>query len=100
MSDIKRLPVKDFREQGYLQELNRRFLHPLGLALEVVVEEDGTERFGGVWDYREDAEGIIYGEGVINDAKAQNIQNEWDKRLKARFKAVGFHIQGWGSKQA
>ena len=30
----KYMPIKEFRERGYLQELNRRFLHPLGLALE------------------------------------------------------------------
>ena len=63
MSDeIKRMDVKEFRKLGYLQELNRQFLHPLGLALEVVIDEDtGNESFGGVWDYREDLKGISYG---------------------------------------
>lgn len=35
MADIKHIPVKDFRALGYLQEVNRRVLHPVGLALEV-----------------------------------------------------------------
>ena len=65
MSDeIKRMDVKEFRELGYLQELNRQFLHPLGLALEVVIDDDtGNESFGGVWDLPADPEGISYGIG-------------------------------------
>lgn len=34
---MKYLGVDEFREIGYLQELNRTFLHPLGLALEDAV---------------------------------------------------------------
>lgn len=58
---IKYMSIKEFREKGYLQELNRRFLHPLGLALEVIVDDKtGEERLGGIWDYRDDPEGIYY----------------------------------------
>jgi hypothetical protein len=35
--------IKEFREFGYLQELNRKYLHPLGLALEVTIDEKGHE---------------------------------------------------------
>lgn len=94
--DVKRMDVKDFRELGYLQELNRQFLHPMGLALEVVVEEDGTERLGGVWDYREDAEGIHYGDDMISDAKAERVIREARDRLNARFEALGYWIQPLG----
>lgn len=38
--------VKEFREEGYLQEANRQFFHPLGLALEIIVLPDGTELWG------------------------------------------------------
>lgn len=62
--DIRRIPIKEFRESGYLQELNRQFLHPLGLALEVLQHDDGTEVLGGIWDYRNDAEGITMGLAV------------------------------------
>jgi len=59
--EIKRIDIKEFREEGYLQELNRQFLHPLGLALEVIInDETGEETLGGVWDYREDLEGMYY----------------------------------------
>ncbi len=59
---IKRMSVKQFRERGYLQELNRCFLHPLGLALEIVIEDDGSVRFGEVWDYQDDPEGMQFGD--------------------------------------
>jgi hypothetical protein len=28
--EVKRIKIKEFREKGYLQELNRQFLHLLG----------------------------------------------------------------------
>ena len=57
---IKKIDIKEFRDKGYLQELNRRFLHPLGLALSVKVNDDGSETLDSIWDYREDSEGIYY----------------------------------------
>lgn len=35
------------------------FFHPLGLALEVTVDDDGTEKPGGIWDYRDAPDGIL-----------------------------------------
>jgi len=55
----KTLSIKEFREKGYLQELNRTFLHPLGLALTVQIE-NGEETFSQIWDSRDDPEGIYY----------------------------------------
>jgi hypothetical protein len=45
---LRRMSIAEFRAFGYLQEVNRLLLHPLGLALEVVVAGDGTEFLGGV----------------------------------------------------
>ena len=56
---MKYMSVKEFRELGILQELNRAFLHPLGLALEVVVHHFGHEEFGRVW-MTDDPEGFTY----------------------------------------
>lgn len=33
--DIKYIDIAEFRETGFLQEANRQFFHPLGLALSV-----------------------------------------------------------------
>lgn len=93
MSDAKRMSVKEFREEGYLQELNRRFLHPLGLALEVVINPDGTESFGEVWDERDDPEGIIYGPDTIEAEKAQRIRRIESGRTTARLDALGYWVQ-------
>jgi hypothetical protein len=127
MEPRKRMSVKEFREAGYLQELNRRFLHPLGLALEVVVNEecsrcegtgnytdrdstddrlcpkcDGsgkrspeevTEHIGGVWDYRDDPEGLIFGPGIIDPEKAKRVYDEHAAKRHMRIVRLGFDIQ-------
>jgi hypothetical protein len=36
----KHLDIKKFRDIGYVQEVNRQFFHPLGLALEIKVNEE------------------------------------------------------------
>lgn len=98
--EIKRIDIKEFREQGYLQEANRRFFHPLGMALEVVVDDDGNESLGGIWDYREDKEGVYY--DIKNSDKkrkkrfAKNkkfVDKQMDKKTKSRMKTLGFDIE-------
>lgn len=90
-SDINRMDIAAFRADGYLQELNRRFLHPLGLALEVIVNDDGSEQFGGVWDYRDDPEGMAYGE--VDAIKAARVDEIWASRQPAREASLGFMVQ-------
>jgi hypothetical protein len=93
MNDVKKMSVKEFREAGYLQELNRRFLHPLGLALEVVVEPDGSERFSDVWDYRDDPEGLLYAPGTIDPEKAIRIHREGEEKYDVRYHRFGWYTQ-------
>lgn len=91
---IKKMSVREFRERGYLQELNRRFLHPLGLAIEVALDEDGVERFGQVWDYRDDPEGLIFAPGMIDPDKALRVQMEAERKKEARKKLLkGVFVQ-------
>jgi hypothetical protein len=99
-NEIKKIDIKEFRENGYLQELNRQFLHPLGLALEVVQDSDGTEYIGGVWDYRDDEEGIQYDyinsndeRVVVANNKANFINNEFVTRGIPRYNKLGFIIE-------
>jgi len=93
MSEVKRIDIKEFRAQGYLQEVNRRFLHPLGLALEVIIDDDGSEKLGGVWDYRDDPEGMAYGEGIIDPEKAARVASEMSNRRGSRIGSLGYWIQ-------
>ena len=95
MSDIKRMDIKEFREFGYLQEVNRRFLHPLGLALEVKInDETGKETLGGIWDYRDDPEGMVFGPLDINAArKAMAVLSQEIGRSFVRKELMGATIQ-------
>lgn len=100
ISGKKRMNIKAFRELGYLQELNRQFLHPLGLALEVVIDDDGTESIGGVWDYREDNGGIYYGIAQSDSTrkksfsdKALFIEKEKQRIGIARRMLLGFDVE-------
>jgi len=91
---IKRMAVKKFRESGFLQELNRQFLHPLGLALEVVVNEDGNESFGEVWDCRDDVEGIIFAEFSTSDvARSELIEEMQRSKEMERESLLGYNVQ-------
>lgn len=93
MSIINRMSVAEFRAAGYLQEVNRRFLHPLGLALEVIVDDDGTELFGQVWDGRDDPEGWAFGPEMIDADKAQRIEAELQAKAEYRRRSLGYVIQ-------
>jgi hypothetical protein len=96
----KYMDIKEFREKGYLQEVNRRFLHPLGLALEIFQDENGTEQISGIWDFREDLEGIYYDLENSSEEriatfkqKAEFIQSEFDERFPGRVLRLGFEIE-------
>lgn len=120
MSGIKYIDVTEFREKGYLQEVNRRALHPVGLALEISVfsrwnafrynmerafkalfKGIGKEIVTGIWDYREDNAGIYYGFSNSRDpnrklqamAKQMNFEIEISKRKEEREKLFGNYIE-------
>jgi hypothetical protein len=79
-----RIDIKEFREIGFLQEANRLFFHPLGLALEVTQDADDSERLSGIWDYRDDPEGVIFVDGVINKQKIARVEVEKNQHFYAR----------------
>lgn len=101
-----RIDLNEFVNLGFLQELNRQFLHPRGLALEVVYEEEldpvtgvtveNVKGFGGVWDYRSDPEGIALDDKFFDDVafkKAANVAEEFEKHREAREALFGNAIQ-------
>jgi len=91
---IKRMTVKEFRRLGFLQELNRQFLHPLGLALEVIVNEDGSESLGEVWDYRSDEEGIRFAEFSESDiSRGELIEEMQRSKAMKRESLLGYNVQ-------
>lgn len=85
---IKYADINELRELGVIQEINRQFLHPLGLAIEVEIADDGSAKLGRIWDSRDDPEGIIF--GTIEDENAGGGPGGaavWDRRREkaARF---------------
>ena len=73
IEDIKQLDWNEFVNEGFLQEANRQFFHPLGLALEVEIDDDGNAvGISRIWDYRDDAEGMLFGH--IDTEKIQKVQ--------------------------
>ena len=96
--EIKRMDIKEFREFGLLQEINRLFLHPLGLALEIVQEDDGTERLGGIWDYRDDKEGMLFGDDMVDEEKRMRVMQFMFDQHRKREKSIGYVVQGGDTK--
>lgn len=143
--EIKYMKITEFRESGYLHEVNRLLLHPLGLAMSIqLVKEDGRvirvresdvrsmvdaltivseaiavtdsensvrlkgiveliqgaqrvqegdEWFGDVWDYRDDPEGMCYGDDLLNAEKARGVAAMMFARRGERIKRLGYVIQ-------
>ncbi len=96
-SDINPMTVEEFRSLGLLQELNRQFLHPLGLALSIRIDkETGKEYLDSIWDYRNDPEGVLYDVSVIDaefTARAKIVEKIQRKKAKKRLKLLGYVIQ-------
>lgn len=92
-TEPKRIDIAEFRKLGFLQEANRKFFHPVGLALEVVINEDETETLGGIWDYREDEEGIYYGESVLKKERAEYVDNLLNLKKDKRIEMFGSIVQ-------
>ena len=94
---IKRIDIKEFREKGFLYEANRKFFHPLGLALEVIIDDDtGDEQLGGIWDYRGDPEGMFYSNDRINEERTKYIEDLRLSKVDARKKAEDVSVDDNG----
>jgi len=92
--EIKRMPVDEFRQQGFLHEINRQVLHPAGLALEIIVDDEtGEESMGGVWDYRDDPEGMLFASGEIKLEKIESVEAEQAKHDTERKRRIGQRVQ-------
>jgi hypothetical protein len=87
--DPKYMDIGEFRDLGYLQEVNRLFFHPLGLALSVAAGEDGGNAvLHGIWDERDDPEGLMFYDGDIDPEKVQFVKAEFEKRMGFREKLL------------
>jgi len=77
MVESKIMTLKDFVDQGFLQELNRQFLHKHGLAMSVIEEESGKVTFNAIMQ-TDDPEGFYFGMGRKSDSEKQDfVDKAW-----------------------
>lgn len=94
LTSMRYLSVAEFRRIGYLQELNRQFLHPHGLALEVVVDPiSGEESFGQIWDCRNDPEGIRFADELDLWPRATRVLASFMAHARTRVRRFGQVVQ-------
>lgn len=90
-------PAKFLYETGLLFEINREVLHPLGLALETVVnEETGEVEMGCLQDFRADPEGVVFDDAALKEGTAKILKfmrEEGQERIASRKKGLGYVIQ-------
>lgn len=90
--DLPRLSPAELRESGILQELNRRLLHPRGLAMFVSMDDDGELReIGIVRD--EDPEGWTFRGPEYEEGAAERAAEFAGLLLEGRRSALGYVIQ-------
>lgn len=58
LGDVEWMDATTLRHSGFLQEANRQFFHPHGLALAVLADDERPEGWLGIIGYRE--EGIHF----------------------------------------
>lgn len=95
------MPLTQFARIGYLQEVNRRFLHPMGLAIALSKDNDtGAVRFLGIQDHSEDPEGMTFKSFSESDVeRGQRIDALYKQALLARQKRLGYGVQPLSSDQ-
>jgi hypothetical protein len=96
----KLIDIAELREFGFLQEVNRCFFHPLGLALAININDYGIESLGCVWDSREDPEGFQFdyknrdSKYIVQAlAKMENVNALRDSKTERRKKLFGAVIE-------
>jgi hypothetical protein len=91
----KHMDIAEFRNLGLLQEVNRRFFHPIGLALAVNAAKDGeepiVESLSYIFDCRDDPEGFCYAKlnADVATKRSEYYEDEVFKHLHPRMKLFG-----------
>lgn len=88
------MSLSEFRASGLLQELNRLYLHPRGLALDWEMDSSGGKF--KIQDHRADPEGIVFEYGP-NKVLADRAGAMLHRKAAARRRAFGWHIQPVGA---
>lgn len=86
MAGALEMSIGEFQRLGFLQEVNRKVLHPLGLSLSIYEASDGNLYFSPtVIDARDDAEGYLFDELTEKDkVRADAVEALRQSKLHAR----------------
>lgn len=97
------LSVEEIRESGLLQEMNRQYLHPRGLALSVIAVKTKKKlkivRFHGIQIFNDEVGGEYGISRRDKDSiekmgrKRDNIQKLFDKYKNTRIEKFGSEIE-------
>ena len=92
------MTVQEFMECGLLQEINRRIMHPIGLALSVKMEKGAdlsTLEFGDILDRRDDPVGFVFGDLTCQTDldKYAKVEAMLESKWPARVKKFGWLVQ-------
>lgn len=98
---VKHMRWSEFIDAGLLHEINRRLLHPMGLALAVTVDEetgegvleDANAAAVAIWDYRDDPEGMVFADEALDPEKARRVRRMFDAAAGEREKLLGYVVQ-------
>ena len=98
----KLLSLSELRDKGYLQEVNRRFFHLLGLALCLQSDKEGNYTSLTIIDKRNDEGGIYFNiknlpKEEVDDMheKSKFIDAEIALRIEDRIKTFGSVVEGF-----
>lgn len=84
----------ELQRLGYLQEVNRRFFHPLGLAFAWFPDQSGIL---AVLDHRADPEGVGFAPGMldadVSRMRADYVDGERASRVARRVSVFGAVVQ-------
>jgi hypothetical protein len=99
--DIPKIPAGEYLlNNGLLFEINRKILHPLGLALTVIVDNEDSSvpniMLGDLQDYSYDPEGVIFGDKTFDEGMQKLktfMQEVGNSRIEARRNILGYIVQ-------
>jgi len=92
---MDRMTPGEFRSNGFLQELNRLFLNPLGLAQVIEVDRMGNEVFGDIVDISGSREEELKFDSfdISHFENAKAVKERFLSRINQRKEIVGSVIQ-------
>ena len=90
------IPASELIALGYVQEANRKFFHPRGIALAVDPTVTGGF-YAQFYDARDDPEGYYFAKETLNTSEARRKADNMAERMlihsSARINLFGYPIQ-------